>query len=367
VCALQVERNGDECDALVRDLWARPDVGPARTAVAVDGERVLASLTVLPEHLRVCGVDVAAAQIEFVASVEDHSHRGLVRSLMELAHGWCASEGRLVQLIAGIPYFYRRFGYEYAIPFAPIRAVRDDVPSPDGVTVRPAVAGDAAAVAALQPPPADVTGMRDEAWFRRALASGWLVAERDGAVVGSARFGPGPPGVTGVALLSAVAGEAAAVTALLVHAGPTGGVEERPPVTDVVLPLTERLDRAYAMYVRVADPVAFVEGLRPVLTDRLRASPYADHTADFTVTSYASSIVLRIAGGEVVSVASGGPEQQVPPKDGIGVPPDQLVTLLFGRHGVKGLSDRHDDVLLGSSAELADVLFPRLTSDVTLL
>ena len=51
----------------------------------------------------------------------------------------------------------------------------------------------------------------------------------------------------------------------------------------------------------------------------------------------------------------------------IGIPPDLVATLLFGKHGATGLVERHEDVVLGAQAELAEVLFLRLERDISLL
>src|SRR5437763_3687471 len=54
-------------------------------------------------------------QPEFVATHPDYRHRGLIRALFDMVHARSEAEGHLVQGITGIPYFYRQFGYEYAL------------------------------------------------------------------------------------------------------------------------------------------------------------------------------------------------------------------------------------------------------------
>jgi hypothetical protein len=49
---------------------------------------------------------------------------------------------------------------------------------------------------------------------------------------------------------------------------------------------------------------------------------------------------------------------------GAGVAPDQLGPLLFGPHGIVGLSHRHPDVYPGRHRELMAALFPPLSSDL---
>lgn len=49
---------------------------------------------------------------------------------------------------------------------------------------------------------------------------------------------------------------------------------------------------------------------------------------------------------------------------GAGVAPDYLPALLFGPHGIDGLSRIRPDVYSGSDGELFRALFPPLTADV---
>ena len=382
IVALQCDRNGPSCDAPVRELLRRAGVGPERFAVAVEegSGRIVSSLCLIPEHLRIGEVSFTAGQIEYVATAREHERRGLVRSLMDVAHRWSRADGHLAEVIAGIPFFYRRFGYEYAVPFPRVWLLDPPDAMPSGLSVRPAVVGDAEAISGLQRealegvPLACVGG--DLGWWRRRLSSGvepaWHVAVgADGAVAGAATIGHGPPGVEGVALLGAPAlRHPETLAAFAVAAAATGrrpAIQQRPHTDALVRGRGATLHpRQYSLYVRVDDPVALLDRLRPAMSTRLRASSFAEARGELLVTSYERSVLLRYEGGEVVAV-SAGPGVQEPGPDGIGIPPDLMATLLFGKHGVTGLAERHEDVVLGRNAELAAVLFPDLERDITLL
>ena len=55
-------------------------------------------------------------QTELVGTRPEYRGRGLVRAQFEVLHEWSAQRGELMQVIAGIPWFYRQFGYEMALP-----------------------------------------------------------------------------------------------------------------------------------------------------------------------------------------------------------------------------------------------------------
>src|SRR5205809_1198915 len=61
------------------------------------------------------GIAFGVGQPEFVATHPDYRNRGLIRKLFEMVHARSEAEGHLVQGITGITYFYRQFGYEYAL------------------------------------------------------------------------------------------------------------------------------------------------------------------------------------------------------------------------------------------------------------
>src|ERR1041384_6111836 len=50
-----------------------------------------------------------------VGTDDSYRNRGLIRALFEMVHERSEAEGDLVQGITGIPYFYRQFGYEFAL------------------------------------------------------------------------------------------------------------------------------------------------------------------------------------------------------------------------------------------------------------
>jgi hypothetical protein len=384
IVELQVERNGPSCDRGVRALFEREDVGLRRFAVAVDGKRrVACSLCLIPERLRVGEVIFGAGQVEYVATAVDREGQGLVRKVLELAHRWSVHDGNLVELIAGIPHYYRQFGYEYALPFPRLRLVSPgvDLRPPAGWSVRPATVEDIPELLRLQSAAqatADVAVLPDDAgwwrwWIGQRQEPEWWVAHRASGAIGAAgTVGPAPPGIgDAVGMVGApAADEPAALRALLsavdaaaTVAGRPAGIEERLGVTTPLVGATHLHPRRYSVYVRIADPIAFLDALRPELDRRLATSPWQGATGALEVSTYRRAFALGCEDGRVVSV-----EDTAPTGRGIQVPPDKVATLLLGRYGAAGLAEREDDVLLDPDvAGVAEALFPRLTSDVSLL
>ncbi|HEV2660746.1 MAG TPA: GNAT family N-acetyltransferase, partial [Ktedonobacteraceae bacterium] len=61
------------------------------------------------------GIPFEIGRPEYVATDPNYRRRGLVRVLFDMVHQRSANEGHPVMAITGIPYFYRQFGYEYAL------------------------------------------------------------------------------------------------------------------------------------------------------------------------------------------------------------------------------------------------------------
>jgi ribosomal protein S18 acetylase RimI-like enzyme len=110
---------------------------------------VASSLCLLRQTWRYEGIPFDVGQIEFVGTDPAYRRRGLVRIQMDLVHRRSAAEGCLVQVIDGIDWYYRQFGYEYALeasrggrvleaPAPPAAAGGQD----DALRTRTATAGD---------------------------------------------------------------------------------------------------------------------------------------------------------------------------------------------------------------------------------
>ncbi|HEX5533345.1 MAG TPA: GNAT family N-acetyltransferase [Actinomycetales bacterium] len=386
IAALLASR-GEPADAVDHRLVVNdPAAGFETCAVVVDGDRVVSTATLLDEELELSttGMDdpvrLPAGQVELVATDVEYEGRGLVRELMHWAHQLSASRGHVVQVMIGIPYFYRQFGYSYAIDIArrrPLTAVPDDGRLA-AHEVRPATAADLSDVARLQRSAQNASSLRMPhspprwRWLIEHDGSTTWVVVRSGAVVATGRTTPPEHGVL---LCELAASDHEAAFALVAHAHRLAHsvpdarelrIAERPAtvVDDLVRDLTgPPASQADQYYVRVPDHAALFDLLRPVLDARL-ARAGVEAPEEVVVSTFRRHLRLPVVGGRFGSPIVGGPMQAPGSVGGAGVAPDQIGPLLFGPHGIVGLSERHPDVYPGRHADLMAALFPPVSSDL---
>lgn len=387
IAALLVDRGEEGDDVDHRLVVQDPAAGWETSAVVVDGDRVVATATLLDETVRVGDVVLPAGQVELVATHEDYEGRGLMRALMAWAHELSAARGHLLQVMIGIPYVYRRFGYEYAIDMPPARDVVD-VPEPLGpgpYRLRPAEADDVDDLAALQDlaqRPYDVAVPHPRArwdWLRGTPASELWVLVRGG---GAGEHDVGGPEVVAsvrlrddgdaVLLADPAARDDDAADALLrAVVGLRPGTRLRAVHRDLTVTgrrwaarLAPAGEYPEQYYVRIPALAPVLDVLRPVLARRLAEAGLDRAGTEILLSTFAEHVRIPVADdGALGAVRAGGRLQWPASQGGAGVAPDQLGALLLGC-GMHALARRRPDVYPGPDAELFDTLFPPVRGDV---
>lgn len=376
IIALSTQEFGADIGVIVRAELDDPERGPGIFTVVTDRDQVVSSLCLLDERVRVGGIELPVGQVEYVVTLAQYRRRGLVRAQFARVHELSAQRGDALTVVGGIPYFYRRLGYEYAIGLPPsyIPGWGAAAPMPEGWQVRTATEDDIDVLARLHErmqAVSDLVSVRRRQVWPLLLGSSeqqlW-VGVHEGAVRASAQvwthdgkhwmLKPAAEDLDGARALFSAALERL----------PRGAVSfsDRPgtPWSALLHDLGVPIERRYAVYVRVPDVVDLLNRLRPVLSRRLAASPYRDDSGVLEISFYAFGVALDYAGGAVTAMRrTDGAED---PDDGeVSVPPDLAATLILGRYGAGELARRHDDMSLGRRGSLMATLFPRLRSDVS--
>ncbi len=114
--------------------------------------RIVSALFLIPQVWSYAGVPLKAGQPELIATHPDYRRRGLVRAQFEVIHDWSRAGGQLWQFIAGIAWYYRQFGYTYAVDLPPRPILwLGEAPSPSTeFSLRTATHNDVAFLAELE-------------------------------------------------------------------------------------------------------------------------------------------------------------------------------------------------------------------------
>jgi len=374
------------------DLFDRPPPGfdPSLFTLVEDttSGRLASMLCLIPQTWTYSGIPIEVGRVELVATRPEYRRRGLVRAQIDTVHGWSASMGHLAQAITGIPWFYRRFGYEMALDLGGGRSGRladvPDAPEDHPWTVRPAAEADleildrcyAAGmerylIACRRDADLwayDLRGRSAGAVYHRSLA----VVERDGEPAGALVFSGPERGTMFITVceIEPETGLRQGTLAALRHLRAVGG--ERASAVRLAAPMHPAFfsapevftttHRPYAWYLRVADLPALLRRVGPVLEWRLAESPFAGYDGTLRLNHGIGGTWLRLEEGRLADVGSFSPQD---PEDGDAAYPDQsFLHLLFGRRSTEQLREARvdcwtsDDVVAG----VLDALFPTVPS-----
>jgi hypothetical protein len=392
---------GSALAAWTRDLFElpRPTFRVERDVTVVEDTasgRIVSALFLVPQVWSYAGVPVSVGQPELIATHPEYRRRGLVRAQFEVIHQQSRADGQLWQFISGIPWYYRQFGYSYAVdlPHRPIVWLRGAAPpASKEYALRAACAGDVAALAEIELDGTSGTSLgprRGTEGFALELARrpDGLVSSEIHVVESSRTSRPvgyvAHPRQLVNGLLSVHAfelrrdtawlGPTAAVLSHLDHRvrhhrdGPGRGLRLALPDGHPMLRCaTTRLGSgpggSYGLYVRVPDIVEVLRAVVTALEARLAASPACGWTGDLRIDLYTGILLLRFERGRLAAVDRAGP-----PTEGddanvdASIPRDAFLHLLFGNRTIAELERTIPDCILktDTGALLLEVLFPSL-------
>jgi hypothetical protein len=348
------------------------------------------------------GVPIKVGQPELVSTREEYRRRGLVREQFRVLHEWSESRGELMQAITGIPWYYRQFGYDMALPmggsrlgFAP-HVMRLPAGIEDPYKVRPAAQPDIPLIMQMYARESGrnlVAVVRDTAFWRYELEGRRpkSLLRHEIRVIETAAsvpvgvmahkpelWGPGLvcslyellPGISWAAVTPSVVrylarmGEEYAVRDGGAWGAFSFNLGAQHPAYDAITDRLPRQRRPYAWYVRVPDIVAFLSHVAPALEARLAGTAVEGHTGDLTLNFYRSGVRLTFENGRISTIEEW---RNTLVEDGSASFPElSFLHLLFGRLSLEQLEEAFTDCVVRTDEARAilNALFPRRVSNV---
>ncbi|MEP6986896.1 MAG: GNAT family N-acetyltransferase [Chloroflexota bacterium] len=361
-------------------------------------DMIAAATLLIPHRWRYEDIPLVVGRPELVATHPDYRKRGLVRTLFEAVHERSAALGQQMQVITGIPYFYRQFGYTMAVDLGqhasyPLDVMADAPPdTKSAFTLRPAT-------------PEDIPNMirwYDRMSRERLLSENRSVEEWRYEIMGR---DPNSGQVMDYQMIVNAAGQAVGyldmfgfrwdkymincncyvvgeeanyletfddvIRALKQWAQAKFG--ERPPLLSFAGGLHPSVDalidrthgghihtREYMWYVRVPEMIPFLQHIQPVLERRLVDSGAHGYSGELKIGFYdLTGISFKFERGRITTI------EATQGKDGydISFPWNLFWNVVFGQHN----SDEIRAILpeVGASGKgkvLIDILFPKKKS-----
>ena len=392
--------------AWTRDFCSErhPTCGPSNVTLVEDtragAPRVVTSMCLIPQTWTYAGIPFEVGRPEAVGTDPDYRRRGLVRMQFEVLHAKSEAMGHLVQGITGIPWYYRQFGYEYALDLgggrltyaASIPALKDGETEPH--RLRPMTKDDLPFVKALYEKDSArsmVTCPRPD-WLWHTMLDGYspdsferryfqIIETADGRAVGY--VAPNREmwdDMFMVDELAVVEGQSlrAVMPSVLRAIKPMAEAEaakqsktcrdlywrfgREHPVFDAIPELVQKPRLPYGWYIRVADVPGFLRHIAPALEARLAQSAMAGHTGEVKIHEYAGGFHLVFDKGQLATVELWKTEE---PQSDAAFPPLVFLQLLFGRCSLAELRAAFPDCWAKPEATvLLDALFPKAYSCV---
>lgn len=396
----------DPQDAVAVVAWTRDLIrGPHPTFHSDDciivensatGE-VVSSLNLISQTWMYEGIPFKVGRPELVGTDENYRNRGLIRKQFEVAHEWSRQRGELVQVITGIPYFYRQFGYEMGLDLSGGRmGFEPNVPTlgegqEEPYQFRPAGEADLPFLLKMDEIASRrsmINAVRDEQLWRNELfvksrenvnrCDVCIIETREGKPVGclllpwftwgTMQVASGYELEEGVSFLAVTP----SVIRYLWKVG-TENVKLREltlksfgfwlgsahPAYQIAADRLPGERKPYAFYVRVPDLPAFLRCIAPALEARLKSSPCAGHTGELKISFYREGVRLVFNEGRLETVEAWRPK--VKEDEGAAAFPNlTFLQLVFGYRSLQEVRHAYADCWANENARvLLEVLFPK--------
>ncbi len=347
--------------------------------------RVVSYLSWVPWTWRIAGVDIPSAEISGNVTLKPYRHRGLVREQMALFRQQLDERGCLLSQINGIPYFYRQFGYEYAMPMEGGCLLASNlIPdfSDKSFSFRPASHADIQILIQLYSSATkDLTvhAVRSSTIWNYLLTytngritdrEFWLIQDELKHVVGYFCIMQRPDmdalfvseisyldfdtSLATVDFLKMLSKERGEETILF-------NLPDDSTLMQVARWLGAKENGIYPWQILIPDLTAFLKALTPAIERRIETSQYANLTREVRICLFRRTILLRFENGRLLDVDNIGftnwEEEQIL------FPPLSIVPLVLGYRSAKELQEMYPDITIGQDQQqLISVLFPKMTS-----
>jgi predicted N-acetyltransferase YhbS len=378
---MRVVFQNEGVDSIVRRLLGLyPPMTMDHVFTVTNGDETVASLVLIPQTWVMGGVELKVAEMGCVATHPDHRGRGLQRILNDRFDEAARSGGYDLCTLAGIPFFYRQFGYEYSLDLdhkttIPVSELPDTQPSLDS---RRFTEADIQAAAELLdsyhsrylvhcPRTAPVWRMQHTTGVYNGEPYEGYALHEGGVMQAYLRVQPRPRDKALVLKEAGVVpGAHRQVLAFLKRLCVDSGLETLVSTLGYVDPLSELLaglgaeqSLPYGWQVKIVDNVKLLEKIAPLLESRLAGTRFSGLSERLNLNFRKFSVDLVFESGKVAGVSLSGDCSD----RAVGLNPYVFPQLLLSYRSREELEHGYPDIrVTPSRKELVDTLFPKKPS-----
>lgn len=355
-----------------------PEMNREHFFMVKHGDSAVAGLLLIPQVWKIGGAEIKVAEMGCVGTDPEHRRKGVQRILNEEFDKYAAEQGFDLCVLAGIPYFYRQFGYQYAVELVYSTEIElAKIPDREsGIRVEK-FTNEHIKKADRQLRKAQeeylVHSVRTEGVWEMQQETGTYGGEPFQAAslylgdefVGYYRYVVDKEkesfyikelGIEDNVPVRDFAG------AIKGHASEMGltelktGLPHQDQVSRYLISLGAKTNRPYAWQVKILDLTRFLTKLSPVLESRIEDSEFKDVSMDLTLNFWKFAVSMKIEEGKIVSIGKVHGEKDRT----IGLNPYAFIKLALGYKSRLELEEMYPDFSVkGEMGGLIDVMFPK--------
>jgi hypothetical protein len=354
--------------------------------------QIVSALGLLPWRWRFDEIVLKMGEMAIVGTLPEYRHRGLVRTLVNHFKECLAEDEYDLSFLGGIPYYYRQFGYEYALPLEgywhlPLYQIPSAAENASDYTFREAAIGDIPTLMEMYLAATrdlNISTVREPEVWRYQIehkaetdsgAYALLMVDPSGKVAGYVRlkkFGHGP----GLIVCEASHFAFRDVPALFhrlkeiaVERGINSYIRFALPPCAVLTQAAKawgaQFDGYYAWQIHIPDVARLLRTMIPLFERRIAASPFAGLTQKVRINLYSQAYEMTFENGTIPAVNSIGFQDWA---GMISIPPDAFTQLVMGYRTAEELRQIFPDMMAwGESSNLLAVLFPKTNAFIYMI
>ncbi|HVP92884.1 MAG TPA: GNAT family N-acetyltransferase [Acidobacteriota bacterium] len=345
--------------------------------------KIIAGLNLIPIEWSIGGILLRVAEMGCVATLAQYRHRDLQRWLINEFHKRATEQGYDLCAIEGIPYFYRQFGYEYALPLNQETKIGiNQIPDYETkLNIRHFTDQDIPRAMQLLTQSHKkfyVHSVRNEKIWKMqqetGIASGdkfeGYALEKNGEMVAYIRI-KSRPETKELILNEAVETHQRTDEAILRFLKDTAkqrGLESvnarisyHDPLANQLVTLGAVQRMPYAWQIRILDYAKIFQKMKSLLEKRLTSSASRHLSMKLSFNFYRYAVEITVEDGRITSInKSDGSEDR-----NIRVNPEVFTQLLLGHRSREELEAIYPDFIVQASHKgIVDTIFPKLPSHI---